>query len=204
MLQAHVHLQPHTVNGDSSGEEDAICLATITLLNYLGVPTPFDHLRGHTSLSAIYETLRGLPDGKTIVVKSTVPPGTCGTLQEEFPHHVVFHNPEFLLEKTAYQDFISPKLQVVGCACEGQERQAQQILALLPRAPVERIVRATDSELLKLAMNAFLSMKVIFGNQIHDLSQAVGVHYDTVAEPSGGPAHRSEPPERMARRLPRL
>ncbi len=51
---------------------------------------------------------------KTVVIKSTVLPGTTELLQERYPQHRFMFNPEFLREATAYDDFVNPDRQIVG------------------------------------------------------------------------------------------
>ena len=161
---------------------------------FVCVPTPFGAQGGVTGLDALYESLAGLENGKQVVVKSTVPPGTCNTLQRDFPRHSVLHNPEFLVERQAYQDFIHPTLQLVGYTSSEQESQAREVLLLLPPAPVSLTLFCVNSEMVKLALNSYLAMKVIFGNQIYDLSEAVGADYALVArllqeDTRVGPSH---------------
>src|SRR5690606_38785168 len=100
-------------------------------------------------------------------------------LQERFPQHRLFFNPEFLREKTAYDDFIHPDRQIMGF-CEGTAEVAQDLLSLLPRAPFERTYPATTAETIKMSTNAFLALKVVFANQVYDLSEALGIDYEDV------------------------
>ena len=59
---------------------------------------------------------------KIVVIKSTVPPGTCKKLQEEFnkqllsynTHVEIVSNPEFLREGNAIKDFMNPDRIVIG------------------------------------------------------------------------------------------
>jgi len=55
-------------------------------------------------------------------------------------------------------------------------------LKLLPRAPFERIIPATEAEMVKYFNNTFNAVKVIFANQMYDLCQAIGIDYNRVME----------------------
>jgi UDPglucose 6-dehydrogenase len=159
---------------------------------FICVPTPYRQDSGF-DLSAVVESVALLGGSKTVVVKSTVIPGTTASLQERFPHHTLLFNPEFLRENSAALDFITPDRQIVGY-CEGGRAAAEALLGLLPRAPYEAVMPASAAELTKYATNSFLAVKVIFGNQIYDLCSALGVDYEDVrdglaADLRIGPSH---------------
>ena len=99
---------------------------------FLCVPTPYTPGIGFDD-SAILESLALLDGAKTVVVKSTVLPGSTERYQRLFPQHELVFSPEFLRERKAVQDFLQPDLQVVGYAC-GRRAAAERVMHLLPRA----------------------------------------------------------------------
>ncbi|HLF71894.1 MAG TPA: hypothetical protein VI759_07060 [Dehalococcoidia bacterium] len=147
-------------------------------LIFVCVPTPYVSGSGFDSsaLESAFEVLRG---EKTVVIKSTVLPGTTERLQAKYPQHRVLFNPEFLREATALDDFLQPDRQIVG-HCGDDAVLAQRILDLMPPAPHEAVVPARVAELTKYATNTFLAMKVIFANELHDLCLALGMDYEDV------------------------
>ncbi len=149
-------------------------------LVYVCVPTPYVAGVGFDD-SAVAEAFRNLRGGKTIVIKSTVLPGTTQRYQDAYPDQRVFFNPEFLREASANEDFLTPDRQIVGY-CGEESDLAYEILEMLPRAPHETVVPAGVAEMTKYATNSFLALKVIFGNELFDLCQAVGVDYELVKQ----------------------
>ncbi|MDP3990916.1 MAG: hypothetical protein Q8P63_01330, partial [Candidatus Nealsonbacteria bacterium] len=118
---------------------------------------------------------------KTIVIKSTVMPGTTEMFQQKYPQHKVLMNPEFLTEETADQDMAYPDRQIVGYT-EKSQTVAGDVMQLLPLAPFERILPSTEAELVKYFGNTWFSVKVSFANQMYDLCQKLGVGYDRMVE----------------------
>ncbi|MCS7201046.1 MAG: hypothetical protein NZ822_02790 [Patescibacteria group bacterium] len=149
-------------------------------LIFLCLPTPYSSKSGY-DIHSLQETVEFFKEPKIFVIKSTVLPGTTEDFQRKYKKHLFLHNPEFLREKTPWQDFLKPDIQLVGYT-EKSKRVAKGILALLPRAPYEKIVRSGISELAKLTINDFLSLKVIFANQIYDLAKKLNLDYDELRE----------------------
>jgi UDPglucose 6-dehydrogenase len=147
-------------------------------LVFICVPTPYAAGRGFDD-SAVAEVIGALAGRKTVVIKSTVLPGTTRRFQERFPQHRVLFNPEFLREVSANADFLAPDRQIVGI-CGDDHGLAADLLAILPRAPHASIVAAEAAELTKYATNAFLAMKVVFANELYDLCAALSVDYEDV------------------------
>ncbi|MGI0147944.1 MAG: UDP-glucose dehydrogenase family protein, partial [Thermoplasmata archaeon] len=134
---------------------------------------------------AVKSLVAAWKDGKrrTIVVKSTVVPGTTDgvvrPILEAAGHSFrLAVNPEFLREGRALADALRPDRIVLGV--DGPA--AARILRTLYRSakcPVFVTDRRT-AEAVKYATNAFLATKVAFANELANLCQAFGVSYDKV------------------------
>jgi UDPglucose 6-dehydrogenase len=149
-------------------------------LIFVCVPTPYVEGSGFDD-GAVYEALAGLQGSKTVVIKSTVVPGSTERYQAAFRQHQLLFNAEFLRERSANEDFLHPDRQIVGYCAENR-LLAQRVLEILPRAPYEAVVPARSAELIKYATNSFLAVKVVFANELFDLCSAVGIEYETVKE----------------------
>lgn len=145
---------------------------------FVCVPTPYKDGEGY-DLSILSEVINIIPDGKTVVIKSTVNPGTTDGLQKLYPNKVFMFNPEFLTEATAHDDFFKPDMQILGVPKEGYAK-ANEIMSLLPPAPLMRIVSPVDAEWVKKLRNAFYAVKVTFFNEIYDLMQNTPADYETI------------------------
>jgi len=156
---------------------------------FIAVPTPY-YLSGRQAGlegsgfddSFMRAAIDAIPvESKTIVLKSTITPGTTEKFQALYPQHRILFNPEFLTETTADFDMQFPKRQIVGYTPESR-RDAELVMGLLPRAPFEKIVPAKDAEMVKYFGNAFYALKVAYANQMYDLCDKMGVDYDTVKD----------------------
>lgn len=146
---------------------------------FICVPTPYGE--NGFDLSMVEEAVSNLRNGKIVVVKSTVLPGTTENLQAKYSQHQFLFNPEFLRELTAVEDMLSPERQIVGYT-EKSRPVAEKILEILPPAPFKKIIPATEAEMVKYFGNTHLAARVIFANQMYDLCQALGIDYDKVRE----------------------
>lgn len=148
---------------------------------FICVPTPFNKEKQSFDLSYIEESCNNISDNKTIIIKSTVPPGTTRKLQEKYPQHKFLFNPEFLTEITAEQDMNYPDRQIIGYT-EQSYPIAKDIIQMLPLAPFERIIPSAEAEMVKYFGNNWFAVKVAFANQMYDLCQKMGINYDLVME----------------------
>ena len=82
-------------------------------LVYICVPTPYVAGVGFDD-SAVADAISHLRGSKTIVIKSTVLPGTTEKFQRLYPQQTLLFNPEFLRENRANEDFLTPDRQIVG------------------------------------------------------------------------------------------
>ncbi len=150
-------------------------------LVFICVPTPHKKESEGFDLSYLEEALGILQGEKVVVIKSTVLPGTTEMFQKKYPQHKLLMNPEFLTEETADQDMCYPDRQIVGYT-EKSYSVARDVMQLLPLAPFERILPATEAEMVKCFGNTWFSAKVVFANQIYDLCQKLGIDYDRMVE----------------------
>lgn len=147
---------------------------------FLCLPTPARD-DGAQDISALEEVVGMMPQGKAVIIKSTVLPGTTERFQKKRPDIIFFHNPEFLDAKTAVHDFAAPDIQVLGVTDQSRGR-ATEVMAILPRASHESICRANESEMVKYFMNSFMAVKNSFANQMYDYCMAKGINYDAVKD----------------------
>ena len=164
--------------GKNEGAKEDVNQAEIV---FICVPTPYLKDGRGFDLSYVEETLEWLNGEKVVVIKSTVLPGTTEMLQRKYPAHKLLMNPEFLTEETADQDMCYPDRQIVGYTQKSYS-VAGEVMQLLPLAPFERILPATEAELVKYFGNTWFSVKVSFANQMYDLCQKLGVDYDRMVE----------------------
>lgn len=160
---------------------------------FIAVPTPYDDATGGFDLSIVRAAVAAITGNKIVVIKSTVLPGTTEAFQKEFPQHRFLFNPEFLTQNTSDQDMKFPDRQIVGYTKESFTVSGD-IMRMLPLAPFERVMPATDAEMVKYFGNTWFSTKVTFANQMYDLCQKIGVDYNRIrdavsADKRIGPSH---------------
>lgn len=149
---------------------------------FVCVPTPTDE-KGNCDTSIVEEVVSQIKGSKTIIIKSTVVPGTTDSLQEKYPQHRFMFNPEFLTEETRDNDMEHPDRQIIGFTQESFTI-AEDVIMLLPLAPHERLMPAKDAEMVKYFANCWFATKVIYANQMYDLCKKLGVDYNNVKEGS--------------------
>jgi GDP-mannose 6-dehydrogenase len=113
-----------------------------------------------------------------LVVRSTVPPGVCGSLAgsaaAQSRRVTVVHWPEFMREGHSLADFFDPSLCLVGLTSTRRPRRLFAALATAKLTPVMAEARAT--EMLKLCCNAFHALKVSFANEAGRLAAGLGIN----------------------------
>ncbi len=124
-----------------------------------------------------------LDSSPTIIIKSTVPPGTTDFIA----HYIakkkllskVASNPEFLREGTAVEDFLRPDRIVIGTSDKETSDLLKEIYAPLLAEGIHLIsTDPTTSELIKYASNAFLATKIAFINEMANLCEEIEANID--------------------------
>jgi UDPglucose 6-dehydrogenase len=155
-------------------------------LVFVCVQTP-PTVSGDADLSAVQLAVEeiGEPQGKALVMKSTVPVGTGRTIHRDEPDLAYVSCPEFLREGTALKDFMEPDRVLIGTD-PGDEWAGDAVAALYEPlgAPIVR-TDVSSSEMVKLASNAFLATKISFINEIANVCEELGADVTDVAKGMG-------------------
>lgn len=160
---------------------------------YICVGTP-ERRDGRANLSYLYavagQIAESLVKSALVVVKSTVPIGTCAKVETFMNKRTrdgvsveVASNPEFLSQGTAVHDTFNADRIVVGTST----RSAAALLTDLYAGFGQRILHTTreSSEMIKYASNDFLALKISYINEIANLCELVGADVEDVASGMG-------------------
>lgn len=141
----------------------------------VAVPSPM-RKDGSCDLSILEEAVAKVEDGRWIVIRSTIPPGTTARLQKKYPKKGFIFIPEFLTEVRADEDFRNPDRIIIAPAqTDGRNfRVVDTLLTLLPQARALQVpdypddaynrleVTSTEAEMAKYAGNNLGAWKVAF------------------------------------------
>ena len=118
------------------------------------------------------EAITSLPDGSTIVLRSTVIPGTTDRLATELGRPLLFM-PEFLREATAAWDALNPNLVLIGSHDAETGNLVGSIFTPLLAKVI--VVQPAVAEMVKLSLNSYLHTIISFWNEIHLICERIGL-----------------------------
>lgn len=166
---------------------------------FVSVGTP-SQKNGSVDLKHVFKAVKeiaGFMEGyKLIIIKSTVPVGTCRRVRNKINGILkkrgnaidfdIVSNPEFLREGSAVDDFFNPDRVVIGTESEKGASLMRQVYG----APVFQqtpfvFTTVETSEMIKYASNAFLAAKVSFINEIANICELCGADVRIVAKAMG-------------------
>ena len=104
----------------------------------------------------------------TIVIKSTVSPGTTERLHKKYKSVDVIFNPEFLTEATFIEDFKNQNRIILGGIRRGTNKLRQVYSKVFPSTTIVK-TGAKYAEMVKYFTNCFLSTKVSFANEMKQI-----------------------------------
>ena len=158
-------------------------------LVFLAVGTPQGD-DGAADLSAIWKVCESLaphlPQGVTVVVKSTVPVGTNRLVAEKLQTLTgreidVCSNPEFLKEGCAIEDFTKPDRVVVGVNRPEVAAAMHELYKPYLRTENPFLTMNWESaEMTKYVANCMLATKISFINEMANLCDAVGADINDI------------------------
>lgn len=149
------------------------------------VPTP-ENEDGSTNLTYLNTAIKQIMENITrdcyIIVKSTVPVGTCEKISEkvkksQFEIQVMF-NPEFLSQGEAINNFMNPQRIVVGV----ETMKAKQIMEEIYQGfdCKKLFMDIKSAEISKYACNNFLALKLTYINEMANLCEKLNINIENV------------------------
>ena len=143
-----------------------------------------------TVVAEIGAALRGKAARHTVVIRSTVLPGTIkdvvvplleGTSGKRAGRDFgLAVNPEFLRESTAIADYNAPPMTVIGEWDEASGDQLAELYAALPAPIIRKPIEV--AEMVKYTCNVWHATKITFANEIGNIAKELGVDGREVME----------------------
>jgi len=179
-------INPELCNPLGTTLEDVVLRTDII---FISVPTPMRsdgscHLNILESVVSDINKIKKVND-LFVVIRSTVPPGTCDRLG-------CYFMPEFLTEKNYLEDFKNNKDWIYGLPSNGLgcEDFKETITLLINTAcyfgKIKNcniiFMKNKEAEMVKLFRNNFLAVKVGFCSEFYELCGKLGIEYDNVRE----------------------
>ncbi len=186
-------LQKNTQNGRLifSDDREACMLHSPIILVAVGTPPKPNGDTDLTAYKKVFQHIsQKITSHKTIITKSTVPPGT-----NEWAHTFlvdkgiddklfdIASNPEFLREGSAVYDSFHPDKIVVGAKSSKAINIVKELYNELSAPVIETTL--TGAELMKYASNAFLATKISFINEFARVCDQYQVDVTDVATSLG-------------------
>jgi len=154
---------------------------------FVCLPTPMSK-DGKCFTGIVEEELKDLellasmtPEIKTVVVKSTIPPGTTEKWNKQFKFLDIVFNPEFLTEANAVQDYENQNRIILGGPRPSTTTLKPIFAKVFPKAKIIK-TNSSYAEMVKYVTNSFLATKVSFANEMYEICQYLNIDYDKVIE----------------------
>ena len=184
-----------TLGSEGFAATDRVELSGEPAFVFLTLPTPsgaggYDLSAFTAGTTAVGEALRTADSFHTVVVRSTVPPGTTeglvrGLLERASGRLVdegfgLASNPEFLRAASALEDFLWPWMTVIGAR---SRRTAERLETLLRPfgGEIRTFADPAEAELVKCAHNLYNATKISFWNEMWQVSTQLGLRADDIA-----------------------
>lgn len=174
---------------------DSIDLSGREAFVFLTLPTPhvgraYDLSAFRTGVDAVGRALRDATTFHTVVVRSTVPPGTCedlvGPLLEQASGRrvgtdfAIASAPEFLRAASALEDFIFPWVTVIAARSRRTVERLDELFSPFG-GEIRTFSDPRTAEMIKCSHNVFNATKISFWNEIWRVCDTIGIDPDEVA-----------------------
>ena len=138
---------------------------------------------GSYDVSSVWDVVRDFQEspnveGKTLVVGCTTNPGDCGRFQEQLKSYgvSVIYNPEFIAQGSIIKDLTHADMVLIG----GENEEVMDLLSEMYKKiqvikPKISRMSLTAAELVKLAVNCYLTTKISYANMVGEVMTMAGL-----------------------------
>lgn len=173
---------PNNSNYNSLNDKKNAYSADIVFIN---VPTDLTEGRLNTTIiEACMIDFKEIcnSDNSTLVIKSTLPIGTCNDLKSKYDLDNIVFNPEFLTQRTAMQDFLDQEEIYLAGKLKHTEKVKHAYKLFFSYynnllAEIFQTESYKEIEMLKLARNTFYSVKISYCNNLYNLCEKENIDY---------------------------
>ena len=154
---------------------------------YICLPTNYNNTIKTYDMTELDNTIQLLDKHNykgIILIKSTVLPLYCSTMNSLYTNLKIIHNPEFLSARTAIIDFALQNHIILGFTYQSNNIITyiyEFYKVLFPTAFIS-IVDSHTSSIVKLACNGFYATKIQFFTEIFLLCKKLNMNYDLVRD----------------------
>lgn len=167
---------------DQSTVKDLNELTLSSNIIFICVPTPMKK-NGECFTGIVEEVVKDInilaDDKKTVIIKSTVPPGTTEKLNEICKNISLIFNPEFLTEANFLDDFKNQKYIILGGNKKDLDLVENLYSIIFPEIKINRTT-SINAEIVKYFLNTYLATKVSFANEMKILCDHVNADYNQI------------------------
>ena len=143
---------------------------------------------GDYDVSAVERVVKEIAEsgreGKAFVVGCTTNPGDCERFQDELDSWDVFYNPEFKAQGSIISDLKTADMVLIG----GDEGKYRDELVQLyyniqgpNKEPRVSFMSTTAAELVKLAVNCYLTTKISYANMVGEVMTMAGMEDEIIS-----------------------
>ena len=158
---------------------------------FLIVPTPsmpngkFDNQFLISAITDLLKSWKDLSGEKTIVIVSTVMPGTCKDIFLPIIEKHLFdiksklkinllYSPEFIALGSVVYNLRNPDMTLIGCDTPSRADVFLEVMERITNGkPATQNLSLNEAEVVKLMVNCFVTMKISFANFIGEVSEVL-------------------------------
>lgn len=135
---------------------------------FICVPTDYDENRECLNTTLIESSIKNIlkiNNNAIIVIKSTIPVNYTSKIIKKFNYKKIIYVPEFLREASAFDDVLNPSRIIIG----GENKYTIKYKLDFNLDNNVYLCSSTEAEIIKLASNAYLAMRIAYFNEIDNL-----------------------------------
>lgn len=179
-------------NNKMHAHEDIFGLSLCVDVIFIIVPTPSLETNDFSNeilinvLKEIGQAIKITKHKIIVNIVSTVMPGSCDNVftplietisgKKSGTDFELCYNPEFIAIGSVIQDMQYPDIHLIGCSSKHAGEVISNILNRIVKHKVNvKILKNIEAELVKIAINNFITMKITFANMITGISHNLGI-----------------------------